>query len=133
MKAPSGSPILGTVDIVAARCNILWNDEGTDFDFEGGTEVWWDEQRTQKLGGQDVFIDEDGEEWLRCELIPDDAEPTDEIKPWHADPELRRIEIVNTVKALFERITGKRLKEAFDHPDINSAIHLLGIAAEAYQ
>jgi hypothetical protein len=37
---------------------------GLDFEYAGGTTIWWDEQRTAQHCGQRVFIDETGHEVL---------------------------------------------------------------------
>ncbi|TIW53854.1 MAG: hypothetical protein E5V54_24135 [Mesorhizobium sp.] len=115
MKAPDGSEIVATVeDILACSCGILWDKDGT-WDFDGnGTDVNWDGSETRQIAGQLVFQDDSGRMWLEGQLIPEDAEelPADQIKPWFHNREWRRVEIVNTIEALMERTTGKKLKVA---------------------
>ncbi|ESY35716.1 hypothetical protein NKK48_30240 [Mesorhizobium sp. C386A] len=111
MKAPDGTAIDRTKEVILGECGINWNDDGS-FDFDGsGTQPDWDSQETATLAGQTVFFDEAGREWLESQLIPDDAEelPADQIKPWYIDRALRRVEIVNTIDALMVRVTGKKI------------------------
>lgn len=124
MKAPNGNPIVATDERCPGTSGILWDEDGT-WDYDGnGTEMGWDAQDTVKLGGQIVFLDEDSNQWLECQLIPDDAEPlpADQIKPWHADKKLRQIEIRNTLKDLARRLNADPTGVEFDL-DIGEAIN----------
>lgn len=110
MKAPDGTPITGTREIIPGTCGITFEDDNS-WEYDGnGTDVDWNGQRTVQIAEQNVYVDENGSEWLESQLIPDDAEPIKVIQPWHHDRELRRIEIVNTVEALMERCTDKTIK-----------------------
>ncbi|RUU76131.1 hypothetical protein [Mesorhizobium sp. M7A.F.Ca.MR.362.00.0.0] len=111
MKAPDGTAIDRTKEVILGECGINWDDDGS-YDFDGtGTVPDWDSQETVTIAGQTVFFDEAGREWLQSQLIPEAADelPADQIKPWYVDRALRRVEIVNTVQALMERTTGKKL------------------------
>lgn len=125
MKAPDGTPIVATLETIPGEAPLAWG-EGFDFEFRGGTEVYWDDQKTVRRAGQDVYLDEEGNEWLESQLVDDDAEPVDifKIEPWHRNRELRRIEIVNTVETLMWTITGKPLKVA-DCQYLQRAVTLL--------
>ncbi|RWH50257.1 hypothetical protein [Mesorhizobium sp.] len=109
MKAPDGSPIVATLETIPGSCGIVFDEDGS-WNYNG-TELDWDGQQTVLRAGQTVFVDENGKEWLESQLVPDDAEelPADQIKPWFHDRELRRVEIVNTIEKLMERITHKKL------------------------
>ncbi|TPL66571.1 hypothetical protein [Mesorhizobium sp. B2-4-1] len=109
MKAPDGTEIVGTLETTPGTCGVIFNEDGS-YDFDGtGTQHNYDGQETVTAAGQVVFVDENGGEWLQCQLIDDDAEPR-EVAPWYHDRDLRRIEIVNTVEDLMRRVTGKELK-----------------------
>lgn len=85
LYAPDGeTPIVGTFERVPG-CALLINDgitrnsDGTfEFDYEGETNIYWDEQVTvlrrpedasKAAAPQRVFVDEDGDGWLESELI----------------------------------------------------------------
>ncbi|RWM32589.1 MAG: hypothetical protein EOR77_21400 [Mesorhizobium sp.] len=109
MKAPDGTPIVSTLETIPGSAGIVFDEDGS-WNYDGnGTELDWDGQQTVLRAGQTVFVDENGKEWLESQLIPEKARPRKNIKPWHHDRALRRIEIVNTVEALMERTTGKPL------------------------
>ena len=84
LYSPNGTLIDGTLDLVPGRCGIVTEDitqnaDGTyAFGFDGGTDMFWDDQRTVERDGQRIFLDEDGNEWpenvlvLRDEIEEDD-------------------------------------------------------------
>lgn len=73
--SPSGSPIIGTSDTVSCRAEIVGiEDDGTP-EYEGDTEVFWDEQETKERDGKILFMDEDGYEWTFDQLT---VEPEDQ-------------------------------------------------------
>ncbi|TIQ64402.1 MAG: hypothetical protein E5X41_17225 [Mesorhizobium sp.] len=111
MKAPDGTPIVATPENIPGTCAVEFNADGT-FWHLGGTNIDWDSQKTVLLAGQTVFIDENDNEWLQSQLIADDADelPAEQIKPWFHDRVLRRVEILKTVEALMDRVTGQKLK-----------------------
>lgn len=75
--APNGMPILGTLERIEGRAEIQ---EGSftrkrgklTFEWQGGTEVFWDGQRTveKKRKGElvKVFLDEEGNEWTEDQI-----------------------------------------------------------------
>lgn len=70
--SPNGSPIVGTYEVVYARADATdYEADGTP-NHDGYTEVFWDTQKTVTRGGEIVYLDEDGEEWVFSDLIPDD-------------------------------------------------------------
>ena len=64
-------------------------------------------------------------------LIDGDADPLpdDQIKPWYHDPKLRKVEIENTLKGLFERVTGRKI-DAQSSPLLKEAAALILQASE---
>ena len=57
--------IIGTLEIVSGCAGIAGasrsSDGSLDIDWEGGTEIYWDEQRTQVDGnGARLYVDEEG-------------------------------------------------------------------------
>lgn len=74
LYAPDGeTPIAGTLERVPGCAGVrsaTQQVDGTyDLDWDGGTEMYWDDSKTVVRDGQRVFIDEDGEEWLENELV----------------------------------------------------------------
>lgn len=132
MKAPDGTPIVATVDLIPGLAMGLWVSD--EFHYVGETEVCWDNQEVTTLGGQDVFEDENGNQWLECQLIPDDAEPLENIQPWYTNHDLRRIEIENTMRDLFYKVTGRVInlndRSRFDSTLMREAIRHVQSAVE---
>jgi hypothetical protein len=113
MKAPNGLAIDATDELIPGTAGIVWEDDGT-WEYDGnGTQVDWDGQTNVMIAGELVFLDEDGNRWLKSQLIPDDAEPLlmAEMKPWHADENLVEIEVRNTLTELLKRIGATKLDE----------------------
>jgi len=104
MKAPDGTAIVATVEVLAGTAGVFY--DGPSWDYDGtGTQMDWDDQTTKVIAGQLVFADDNGKEWLESQLISDDAEPLQEIPPWFHDRDLRKMEITNTITALLGRIS----------------------------
>ena len=78
--APTGSPILGTLERLSGRAEIVMDsyrreaDGRIESDFGGGSEIFYDDQRTEQRDGEDLFLDEDGREWKESELVLSDQE-----------------------------------------------------------
>ncbi len=72
--APNGSQIIGTLENLTGRAEIVADtftkaEDGTlEFEWEGGTEVFWDDQRTIERDGEDIYLAEDGTEWKASEI-----------------------------------------------------------------
>lgn len=72
---PKGKPILGTLEKMEARADIVrgsWKRtrKGLVFEHSGYTEVFWESQETAKnRRGKTLFLDEDGNEWPEDKLI----------------------------------------------------------------
>ena len=46
------------------------NENGTfTFEYEGYTEVFWEEQRTARSNGRPIFLDEEGFQWEETQLL----------------------------------------------------------------
>ena len=65
--SPIGSMIRGTLETITGCALISFNDDGS-WDYDGETDVWWDEQRTLTKDGEDLFVDEAGYSWKASEL-----------------------------------------------------------------
>jgi hypothetical protein len=88
LKAPNGKQIKWTSEIIpgTADCEVFRDETGkvvVDYDGTDGTEACWDAGETETRDGQIVFVDDDGNEWLESELVPEDQE---------CDPEYKRPE-----------------------------------------
>ena len=85
MKAisPAGTEIIGTLDTVQARAEIIPGtfkrlaDGSLDHEWEGSTEVFWDDQRTLKRDGKDIYLDDEGNEWTEDQIKLVDEDETD--------------------------------------------------------
>lgn len=74
VTSPSGSPIIGTNDLVRATAYIedgsfRFLDGKLDFEFIGDSDVDWDSQSTTRINGERTFVDEEGDVWLESQLI----------------------------------------------------------------
>jgi hypothetical protein len=73
MRTRDGRPIAGTFDLVPGRAEgslATRNPDGTlNVHHAGGTEVFWDDQKTQIREGEQLFLDEDGEIVRESEII----------------------------------------------------------------
>ena len=74
LLSPDGTRIVATLERLTGRALIEFgsargNPEGRlEFDYEGTTEILWDEQQTVVRGGQRIFLDEEGGEYPENEL-----------------------------------------------------------------
>ena len=84
LVSPDGTRIVATLERLTGRALIepdsaRRNLEGSlKFDYEGTTEILWDEQRTVERGGQRIFLDEEGGEYPENEvrLAPEGIDDT---------------------------------------------------------
>lgn len=72
--SPTGSPIIGTLETIIGRANAVEYSETGAPDYDGGTEVYWDEQKTVERNGSPVYLDENGGEWAFSQLVPDNGD-----------------------------------------------------------
>ncbi|MEA3212310.1 MAG: hypothetical protein QOE70_5367 [Chthoniobacter sp.] len=74
LVSPAGTVITGTLERLSGRANIVPGSAredplgGIEFDYEGSTEIWWDEQSTVIRDDERVFLDEEGDEFLESDL-----------------------------------------------------------------
>lgn len=71
-------PIIGTKELVPGCAYIHGVDEHGVPVYEGGTDMWWDDQRTVQEDGGDVFVDENGHEVLHHQVEEYDPEEDEE-------------------------------------------------------
>jgi hypothetical protein len=85
--SPKGKLITGTLEQMIGRANIVRDSArkklagGIEFDYEGSTDIFWDEQHTVTRNDEFVFLDEDGNDYLESELrlVPAESDPTEEV------------------------------------------------------
>ena len=68
--SPTGSPILGTLEHLTGRAEISGIFPTGEPEYEGSTEVFWDDQRSVLRNDKLVYLDEDGREWTFDQLVP---------------------------------------------------------------
>jgi len=74
-RAPNGKLIIGTLERLSGRGDIVEgsftrNENGTlTFEYEGYTEVFWEEQKTVCRNGKPIFLDEEGFQWEEIQLL----------------------------------------------------------------
>jgi hypothetical protein len=79
--SPNGKQIIGTAETVLATARIAGIDPDTqEPEYEGGTEIHWDTQKTVERGGKIIFVCVDGDQWTFDQLVPAGPElETDDI------------------------------------------------------
>lgn len=84
LVAPTGAQITGTLDynlcIDAMVGEVSMQDEVMRVGWLGGSIVSWDDQMTVRVGDQLIFVDEDGDRWRACDLMPEGS-PMPESMP----------------------------------------------------
>lgn len=61
--------IVGTLERLTGRGEISgFGDTFADVEWQGSTEVFWDEQKTVQRDGKDIYLDEDGNEYTEDQL-----------------------------------------------------------------
>ena len=72
--SPKGTLIVATLERLNGRALIVPSSVrveptgGFSFDYEGTTDIYWDDQRTVVENDERVFVDEEGTEYLESEL-----------------------------------------------------------------
>lgn len=73
LKSPKGKKIVGTFEKLEGCANIesasIGKDGRIEIEYEGTTEIWWDNQKTVQKNGRPVFVDEDGELWTEKQVV----------------------------------------------------------------
>jgi hypothetical protein len=72
--SPTGSPILGTKELLTGRAEITGIDDNGEPVYAGDTEIFYDDQVTETKDGKMIFLDEDGAEWTFDQLKPADED-----------------------------------------------------------
>ena len=79
--SPEATRIIGTLERLSGRAEIVPDSfranpqGGFTFEYEGTTEVFWDDQETEVRDGERVFLDEEGNEFTEntLRLVPEDS------------------------------------------------------------
>lgn len=83
LQTPDGLRIVGTKETVPGVAHASTFDKNGEPEYEGGTEMDWDNQRSDEhpRGHSLVYVDEDGSEWHRADLtlIPEEEVSDDEV------------------------------------------------------
>lgn len=67
--APDGAPIVGTAETLTATSTIFGiKPDGTP-EYDGSTEINWDDQKTVRRDGKIIFEDDKGREWTFDQLV----------------------------------------------------------------
>ena len=86
--SPTGSPIIGTLERLSGRAEIIGIDHTTgEPEYQGGTEIFYDDQETVTRDGKMVFLDEAGGEWTFDQLVQEVDEDEDDDGCPKGDPE----------------------------------------------
>jgi hypothetical protein len=80
--SPKGTLIVATLERLSGRALIVPGSArpeplgGFSFDYQGTTDIYWDEQRTVLENDERVFVDEEGTEYLesKLRLVPQQEE-----------------------------------------------------------
>jgi len=74
LVSPAGKIITGTLERLSGRAIIVPGSArkceggGVEFEYEGSTDVFWEEQHTVTRDGELVFLDAEGDDYLEGEL-----------------------------------------------------------------
>ena len=74
LVSPAGKIVTGTLEQLSGRANLVPGSArknetgGVEFEYEGSTDLFWEEQRTVIRDGELVFLDEAGNDYLESEL-----------------------------------------------------------------
>lgn len=78
----TGAPIVGTLERLDARCNLVPGGFGRDgkgritHEHEGGTDFFYDTSEQVRTGDELVYLDEDGEQVAESDIELYEPEPT---------------------------------------------------------
>jgi hypothetical protein len=87
---PNGDEIMGTLERFVGRANIIGINEDGSPEYEGYTEVFWNDQVSFTRDVKTVFLDDHGGEWTFDQLVPQETteEPDrDYLVSWSIDIE----------------------------------------------
>lgn len=74
LLTPNGDEIVGTLEALTGMAVTLSFDKDGTPEYEGYTEVFWDNQKTVRRNGSMVYLDESGNEWTLDQLAFADDE-----------------------------------------------------------
>lgn len=72
--SPTGHEILGTLERLTGRAEIMGIDPTGEPQYQGSTEIFYDDQETVMRDGKIVFLDAQGGEWTFDQLVVEDEE-----------------------------------------------------------
>lgn len=78
LRAPNGLEIKGTLERLAGvSClvSLAIKDGKLIYEYDGETEVYWEEQETVQRDGEPVFVDVEGGEWTTRQLLDQAVAP----------------------------------------------------------
>lgn len=67
---PAGAQIVGTKEIIPGMAQATSYSADGEPIYDGGTTIWWDDQKTVWEKGSRVYLDENGGEWAFAQLTP---------------------------------------------------------------
>ena len=76
-KGPNGEHILGTLEALSAVAIISGVKEDGTIEYEGSTDIFWDDQKTVIKDGERVFVDPNGNLFLESQLTITEDEGSD--------------------------------------------------------
>ena len=127
----TGSPIVGTLERLDARCGLVADGFGRGEDgritheHEGGTEFFYDTSEQVRVGDERMYLDEDGEQVVESDIElhdPDGApEPAPPPRPRRAgnDPEA-------AARGIAERLIAQMVSEVDDYHEALAAAREAG-------
>lgn len=62
-RTPKDTVIIGSLDVCPCRAEIQFFFEDGLPEYEGGTKMFYDDQRTRQRDGKDLYLDDEGDEW----------------------------------------------------------------------
>lgn len=79
LYAPNKSPITASADLIPGNALIkgfVLDDVGSlDIEWDGWTEPCWNGQFSKNIDGQNIYVSEDGREWLESQLCDETGTP----------------------------------------------------------
>ena len=127
----TGSPIVGTLERLDARCGLIADGFGRDEDgritheHEGGTEFFYDTSEQVRVGDELVYLDEDGEQVAERDIelhaengTPEPARPPQPRRAVN-DPEA-------AARGIAERLVAQMVSEVDDYHEALAAAREVG-------
>lgn len=126
----TGSPIVGTLERLDARCNLLADgfDRGKDgritHEHEGGTDFFYDTSEQVRVGDERMYLDEDGERVAESDIELHSEDGTPEPSP----PTRRRpaSDPRAAARGIAERLIAQMVTEVDDYHEALAAAREVG-------